>query len=171
MVGIWHSVKACGEAGSGVTFATIKKNEVEVSQNEYELLDLRGRQGIRVNQLRPFLNPQKCIQLLKEQLPGEEISEDGFDIDDYLYGEPFENLADVFTFCDDTDSLTYGDNGDGESYFYYPPSYPWERTENEPSSIAEVHERVIKAILRLCDMTREQVETLIDDDIYDYGCG
>lgn len=152
MVGIWHSVKACGEAGSGVTFATIKKNEVEVSQNEYELLE-------------------KCIQLLKEQLPGEEISEDGFDIDDYLYGEPFENLADVFTFCDDTDSLTYGDNGDGESYFYYPPSYPWERTENEPSSIAEVHERVIKAILRLCDMTREQVETLIDDDIYDYGCG
>lgn len=124
MVGIWHSVKACGEAGSGVTFATIKKNEVEVSQNEYE-----------------------------------------------LHGEPFENLADVFTFCDDTDSLTYGDNGDGESYFYYPPSYPWERTENEPSSIAEVHERVIKAILRLCDMTREQVETLIDDDIYDYGCG
>lgn len=90
--------------------------------------------GVRVNQLRPFLNPQKCIQLLKEQLPGEEISEDGFDIDDYLYGEPFENLADVFTFCDDTDSLTYGDNGDGESYFYYPPSYPWERTENEPSS-------------------------------------
>ncbi len=74
-------------------------------------------------------------------------------------------------FCDDTDSLTYGDNGDGESYFYYPPSYPWERTENEPSSIAEVHERVIKAALRLCDMTREQVETLIDDDIYDYGCG
>lgn len=36
--------------------------------------------GIRVNQLRPFLNPQKCIQLLKEQLPSEEISEDGFDI-------------------------------------------------------------------------------------------
>ena len=31
--------------------------------------------GVRVNQLRPFLNPQKCIQLLKEQLPGEEISE------------------------------------------------------------------------------------------------
>lgn len=43
--------------------------------------------GIRANQLRPFLNPQKCIQLLKEQLPSEEISEDGFDIDDYLYLE------------------------------------------------------------------------------------
>lgn len=38
--------------------------------------------GIRANQLRPFLNPQKCIQLLKEQLPSEEISEDGFDIDE-----------------------------------------------------------------------------------------
>ena len=41
--------------------------------------------GIRANQLRPFLNTQKCIQLLKEQLPGEEISEDGFDIDAYLF--------------------------------------------------------------------------------------
>ena len=127
--------------------------------------------GIRANQLCPFLNTQKCVQLLKKQMPGEEISEDRFDIDDYLYGEPFENLADVFTFCDDTDSITYADNGDGECYFLYPPSYPWERTENEPSSIAEVHERIIKAVLRLCDMTREQVEDLIDNDIYDYGCG
>ena len=47
--------------------------------------------GIRANQLRPFLNPQKCIQLLKEQLPSEEISEDGFDIDDYNGWEEYED--------------------------------------------------------------------------------
>lgn len=97
MVGIWHSVKACGEAGSGVTFATMKIIEVEVSKMSMSYWICEGV-GIRANQLRPFLNLQKCIQLLKEQLPSEEISEDGFDIDDYLYGEPFENLADVFYF-------------------------------------------------------------------------
>lgn len=42
---------------------------------------------------------------------------------------------------------------------------------NEPSSIAEVHERIISAVLRLCDMSREKIEEIIDDDIYDYGCG
>lgn len=127
--------------------------------------------GIRANELYPFLSTQKCIRLLKERLPNKEISEDGFAIDDYLHSEPFENLADVFTFCDDTNSLTYGDNGEGESYLYYTPSYPWDRTENEPSSIKDVHERIIKAVLRLCDMTRDQVESLIDNDIYDVGGG
>ncbi len=127
--------------------------------------------GVRTNELLPFLSTQKCVQFMKTQLPDEDIQEDKFDIDDYLYGEPFDNLADMFTFCDDTDSLTYGDNGEGEYYFYYTPTYPWERTDNEPTSIEEVHKRIIDAVLCLCDTTAEQVNALIDDDIYDLGCG
>ena len=127
--------------------------------------------GIRTNDLYPFLNERKCINAIKEQLPDEEIDADDFDIDDYFYGEPFQNLGDLLCHVDDTNSLTYGDNGDGEYYFYYTPSYPWDRGENEPSSIAEVHERIISAVLRLCDMSREKIEEIIDDDIYDYGCG
>lgn len=72
---------------------------------------------------------------------------------------------------DDTNTLTYGDNGDGEYYFYYTPSYPWNRAENEPKSIADVHERIIAAVLRLCDISVEEIEAIIDDDIYDCGCG
>lgn len=67
--------------------------------------------GIRTNELLPFLSTQKCVQFMKTQLPDEDIQEDKFDIDDYLYGEPFDNLAEMFTVCDDTDSLTYGDRG------------------------------------------------------------
>ena len=51
------------------------------------------------------------------------------------------------------------------------PTYPWERADNEPTSIEEVHERIVAAVLCLCDMTAEQVNALIDDDIYDLGCG
>lgn len=130
--------------------------------------------GIPTSKLSPFLNKEKCIKFVKEQLPAEDvedISEDEFEIEDYLYGEPFDNLAEIFTYFDDTNTLTYGDNGNGEYYFYYTPSYPWDRKDNEPTSIEEVHKRIIDSVLCLCDMTAEQVETLIDDDIYDVGCG
>ena len=127
--------------------------------------------GIRTNELIPFLSMQKCIQFIKVQLPDEDIVEDEFDLDNYLCGNPFDNLGYIFCHCDDTGSLTYDDNGDGESYFYYPPSYPWRRRSNEPENICEVHKRIIDAVLCLCDMRREQIDALIDDDIYDVGCG
>lgn len=127
--------------------------------------------GIRTNDLYPFISEKKCIAVIKEQLPDEEIDEDDFDIDDYFFGEPFENFGDLLCHVDDTNTMTYGDNGDGEFYFYYTPSYPWDRGDNEPKSIEEVHERIINAVLRLCDISEDKIEEIIDDDIYDYGCG
>lgn len=127
--------------------------------------------GIRTNDLYPFLNAEKCIKVIKEQLPDEEIDEETFDIDEYFYGEPFQNLGELLCLVDDTDTLTYGDNGDGEYYFYYIRSYPWERKDNEPQSIEEVYERIIAAVIRLCDISSDAIRALVDEDIYDYGCG
>lgn len=127
--------------------------------------------GIRTNELYPFLNKQKCIETIRKQVPDKEIEEDDFDIDEYFFGEVFDNLGDMLCHVDDTNTLTYGDNNEGEYYFYYPPSYPWDRRENEPESIEEVHERIIAAVLQLCDMDRQEIEAIIDDSIYDYGCG
>lgn len=128
--------------------------------------------GIRANQLFLHLNAEKCIALLKEQLGEdfEETSVEQFDIQDYFYGEPFENLADLLCHCDDTHTLTFGDNNDGECFFYYPPSYPWTRVENEPTSIEEVHKRIKKAVLRICDLSDAEIESMIDDDLYEVGC-
>lgn len=128
--------------------------------------------GIRANRLFLHLNAEKCIALLKEQLGEdfEETSVEQFDIQDYFYGEPFENLADLLCHCDDTHTLTFGDNNDGECFFYYPPSYPWSRNKNEPTSIEEVHERIKKAVLRICDLSDAEIESMIDDDLYEVGC-
>ena len=41
----------------------------------------------------------------------------------------------------------------------------------EPKTLQKVHEIIIDAVLLVCDMTREQVENLIDDDIYETYCG
>lgn len=127
--------------------------------------------GINTDDVIGKINVKKCIKFLKEQLPDEEIDEKDFDIDDFLYGQPFDNFGDVLCHCDDTNTLTYGDNGEGEDYFFYTTSYPWERRENEPTSIEEVHERIIAAVQKLCDLTSDQIEKLIQNDLYEYGCG
>ena len=128
--------------------------------------------GIATNSLKPHLDTLKCIEFIKEQSNNEFIpDEKDFDIEDYFYGQLFENLADMLCHCDDTDTLTWGDNGEGEYYFYYTPSYPWNRQENESTSIAEVHERIKDSVQRLCNLTREQIEKFINDYIYEYGCG
>lgn len=125
--------------------------------------------GIKASQLFPHLNTEKCIMVVKEQL-GEDFEESSleqFDIRDFLYGDPFENLADLLCHCDDTGTLTFKENGDGECFFYYPPSYPWMRQENEPTNSKDVHERIKKAILKICDLSDAEMESLIDEDLYE----
>ena len=135
--------------------------------------------GIRADDVYDKLNKRKLVNMLAVQLPKDEtvqffkrssnLSE--FDIEEFLYGEPFQNLGDLLTYFDDTDTLTYGDNGDGESYFFYPPCMPWEVGTNDPKSAEEVHQRIIAAVMKATDMTAEEIEELINDDLYEVGYG
>ena len=65
----------------------------------------------------------------------------------------------------------YGDDGESGAYLYYPPSLPWQRTENDPQTLEEVHRRIIKAVQRVTDLTSEAIEVMIDDDLYVVGIG
>lgn len=135
--------------------------------------------GIDADKIEPFLDKEKLAQMLLKQLPdNEELLEmsvnkkyDGLDVLEFLYGNPFENLGDLLTHCDDTDSITYGDNGESGSYFYYPPSMPWHRTETEPCTLEEVHRRIIKAIQVVTNLSAAEIEAMIDDDLYVVGIG
>ena len=127
--------------------------------------------GVDSDTLLPHLDKHKCFLLVKKQLPDEEISEDDFDLDDFFYGCPFENLGDFMCHADDSEVMTYGDNGDGVSYFLYPKSYPWHRHNNEPRSIAEVHNIIIDSIQKVTNLSTEEADKLIDDDIYELGEG
>ena len=135
--------------------------------------------GIDTDKVEPFLDKEKLAKMLHEQLPDdEELLEiiaskqyDNLDVRDFLYGEPFENLGDLLTHCDDTDSITYGDDGESGSYFYYPPSMPWQRVPDEPETLEEVHRRIIKAVQVVTNLSAQDVEEMIDDDLYVVGVG
>ncbi len=135
--------------------------------------------GINTDKIESFIDKEKLAAMLHGQLPDDEVILDiienkkyeQLEVSDFLYGEPFYNLADLLTHCDDTDSITYGDDGDGGSYFYYPPSMPWHRVENEPDTLEEVHRRIIKAVQVITDLSYEEIEAMIDDELYVVGIG
>ena len=135
--------------------------------------------GVDIYDITPHINNRKLIDVILRQCPdNEDIKQwehrkdiDKFDMEEFMYGSPFQNFADLLTHCDDTDTLTFGEDGDGGIYLYYPPSMPWERTKNEPDSIEEVHRRLINVIQAITDMGENEIRAVIDDDIYVVGCG
>lgn len=135
--------------------------------------------GLNADDVAPHINKEKAVRFFLEQLPEESDLADmiaandysSFDIEEYYYGNGFESLADVLCHCDETDSLTFGDDGDGGAYFYYPPSMPWHHTRNEPQSEQEVIDRIIKAVQKITDMTEEEIKKIINNDLYVVGCG
>lgn len=135
--------------------------------------------GIDTDKIEPFIDKKKLAKMLLEQLPDDEelleiISNENYeklDMRDFMYGEPFDNLGDLLTHCDDTDSLTYGDDGECGTYFYYPPSMPWGRSQNEPKTLEEVHHRIVNAVQVITNLSDNEIEAMIDDDLYVVGCG
>lgn len=135
--------------------------------------------GLNADDVAPHINKEKTVRFFLEQLPEESDLADmiaandysSFDIEEYYYGNGFESLADVLCHCDETDSLTFGDDGAGGAYFYYPPSMPWHHTSNEPQSEQEVIDRIIKAVQKITDMTEEEIKKIINNDLYVVGCG
>ena len=44
-------------------------------------------------------------------------------------------------------------------------------TSNEPKTEQEVIDRIIKAVQKITDMTEEEIEKIIDNDLYVVGVG
>lgn len=129
--------------------------------------------------IEPNINKEKVVRFFFGQHSGsswlQEIIESGdysaFDMDDLYYGFGFENLADVLTHCDETDSIIFGSDGEGEWYFYYPPSMPWHHTSTEPKTEHEVINRIVAAVQKITDMSTEEIVRHIDTELYVLGTG
>ena len=136
--------------------------------------------GIDTDKISDRIDTRKLVEFLIAQLPDDdelkEIYEKGepfedFDIDNYLYGNPYNCLAEIFADCDDTSQLTYNDNNESKDYVLFQKQYPWEYGENSPRSVQDVHGILIDAVMKITDMTPDEIEDVIDDDIHDYGWG
>ena len=128
--------------------------------------------GIPAEEVLPYLDKRKVARVLQELLPADKrISEIGVvHLQDYFYCALDGGLGYMLKCCDETETLVSAPDESGLEYLYYPPSMPWERSENEPESLEEVHYRIVMAVQKLADMTEAEIETLIDDDLYE-SCG
>ena len=88
--------------------------------------------GLRANDIEPHIDKEKAARCILDVYPhiselyDMTISNDysSFNVQDYIECRLFDNIGDLLTFCDPTDSLTFCDDGEGNVYFYYPPSMP-----------------------------------------------
>lgn len=133
--------------------------------------------GFNVRGIEPHINTEKAVRFFYEQFPDDPDLADmiaandyaSFDMEAFYYGNGFENFADVLCHCDDTGSIIFGDDGDGNVYFYYPPSMPWLRTDTEPQSEQEVVARIVNAVQKITDMSEDEIKEIIDMDLYVVG--
>ena len=124
---------------------------------------------VKKDKLFDFIRRELCKEDLERLFPG--IEYPSLSIEEIVSMSGYDNLADLLCHCDDTDSLTYGDDGEGNCYFYYPPSMPWEHTPTEPKSVEEVIDRIVNSIQQITDMTSEQIESYIDTELHVVGIG
>lgn len=135
--------------------------------------------GLCTNDIEPHLDDKKVVRCISEAHPDDlELKSmlfrddySNFDVHDYIDNGLFNNVGDLLCFCDQTDSLTFCDDGEGNVYFYYPPSMPWERSVSDPKSEEEVIQRIISAVKGLTDLQDYEIREMIDRELYVVGAG
>ena len=116
--------------------------------------------GIDTYLLLKFIDTKKLNNFLQKELPGMNIPE-AVNIEDLTHGQPYSCLGEVFASLDNTNTLTF----DGD-FLFYPQSFPWERTDNEPETIDDVHNNIIKAVQIIVNLEEKNIIKLIDDTLY-----
>ena len=135
--------------------------------------------GLCANDIEPHLDNEKVVKCISEVHPDDLelktmiLRDDysNFDVHDYIDNGLFENVGDLLCFCDDTDSLTFCNDGDVNTYFYYPPSMPWERSVSDPKNEEEVIQRIISAVKGLTDLQDYEIREMIDRQLCVVGAG
>lgn len=135
--------------------------------------------GLCTNDIEPHLDDKKVVRCISEAHPDDlELKSmllrddySNFDVHDYIDNGLLNNVGDLLCFCDQTDSLTFCDDGEGNVYFYYPPSMPWERSVSDPKSEEEVIQRIISAVKGLTDLQDYEIREMIDRELYVVGAG
>ena len=118
--------------------------------------------GISVNTFAHRIDEEKLFHKIqevthtslegREEDPLEDLILDVFGYSDY-YIDPEEYPGLLFGYCAE------------ERFIFFPPAMPWQRKENEPKTLEEVHQMIVKLVCSITDMTADEVLKEIDDDL------
>lgn len=126
--------------------------------------------GIDLDNIAEYLNKEKVNLLVRKNNPKEIFEEDVFE-DDTFYGNPYSGFGEFLSELDETNTIGWNNSGNtGKDYFLYEPKYPWTVKNNDPTGYEDVENRIIKALLKVYDITEEEIKSKIGY-IDDYGCG
>ena len=118
--------------------------------------------GISMNNI-PLVNVEKVNNLVKKINPNIAFEDDfnAFD-DDTFCGNPYTSFAEFLADLDETDTLSWESDGQGEDYLLYTPKMPWSLKDNEPESYDEIDKRIINCVKLISDAEEDDVKANID---------
>lgn len=130
-------------------------------------MDTWVNQGIGVDceEIVPYLSIEKVRAILTNNYPDDfsdvntgEMAREA--IIDLYRGGIAEMLADL----DENNLVTWGtDSGRTDGFLLYPPSYPWEQTENDPKSQEEARELIKRLVRQVCDISEVILDNLVQE--------
>lgn len=127
--------------------------------------------GVCVQDIEQYIDKEKVNILVRDiNVNCCDFTEDVFE-DDTFCGNPYQNFGEFLSELDETNTIIWDDGGESQkAFFLYVPKYPWMYRNNDPKSIKDVEDRIIKVLKMVCNATEEELKKKIDF-INDYGCG
>ena len=125
--------------------------------------------GIDCSKLVPYLSREKVIKFLRELNPeyAEHLKEDVTDHElQERIDEDFDGRCEGLAAAGESGIVGWADGGEGgssEGYLLYPPKYPWNLTEDDPKTEEEARELIKKTVRRVCEISEERLDLLIDN--------
>ena len=117
--------------------------------------------GVNLDKIYKYLNKEKVQKLIQDLNPNEIIDDDVFE-DDTFYGGLYTSFAEFLCELDDSHIFSYDDDGNNIEYFLYPPRYSWMKRKNDPKTVAECDDMIVKVLKKVYDISDEELKTHIE---------
>jgi len=125
--------------------------------------------GVCIDNLYKYLDHEKINKIVRKLNLHYTFDDDVLE-DDTFEGAVYDCFAEFLCDLDDDNIFNWDDDGNGRSFFLYMPSYPWQRKENEPQTLNQVRDRMVKLLKIVCDASSEDLYNTLGY-ISDWGCG
>lgn len=117
--------------------------------------------GVKLDDIHQYLDQEKVKRLIREINPNEKFTDDIFD-DDTFVGGAYSNFAQFLCDFDDKNIMSFDDNGENVQYLLYKPPYPWIATPEEPKTVKELDDHIVKILQNVYNASADELKEHID---------
>lgn len=125
--------------------------------------------GLEVSSFSSFVDEGKVKKLFDEKGLTEDVTGGDYNYENCLKLFRAESFAELLYNLDETDCLSYRTYREDEQYLFYEPTFPWERKEEEPETLEDAQEMIIRMIQKVTNVSADQILSMINYELFVEG--